>query len=65
MLTVDDNVSSVFLDSAGLDVHKVDYQHKHSGRSHWEKVNFSVTTPSQFLGNAIEVQLLSPQPKNT
>jgi leukotriene-A4 hydrolase len=62
MLTVADGVKSVFLDSAGLDVHKVDYQHKHEGCSIWTTVNFTVTTPNKNLGNAIEVLLPSAQP---
>ena len=65
MLTVADGVNSVFLDSAGLDVHKVDYQHKHEGCSIWTTVHFNVTKPNQYLGNAIEVFLPSAQPKNS
>ena len=65
MNTVADNVGSVFLDAAGLDVHKVDFQVKHEGCSIWTTVNYTVTTPNVNLGQAVEVHLPNPQAFNT
>jgi leukotriene-A4 hydrolase len=66
MLTVADDVSSVFLDSAGLDVHIVELllPRKETFEG-WSPLNFTVTTPNKFLGNAIEVQLPSVLPVNS
>jgi aminopeptidase N len=35
MKTIADQVESVFLDSAGLDVHEVQYKRIHDGQSSW------------------------------
>lgn len=65
MKTIADNVTSVFLDSAEIQINKVDYQHVHEGCSIWTNVEFNVTTPNPNIGDAVEVHLPSAQPANS
>ena len=57
MRTVDSGVRSVFLDSVGMEIARVEYQSRHRGRGVWSTVDYNITTPNPNLGNALEVHL--------
>lgn len=65
MLTLKDDISNVFLDTVGMQVHRTEFQTIHEGCNIWRDVDSEVTEPNHNIGKALNISIPIKMPNST
>lgn len=65
MLSLKENLTNVFLDAVGMDIHRAEFQTIHEGCNIWRNIDFEVTEPNHNIGKALNISIPIMMPNAT